>query len=215
MKLIDLSHVIASGMAQWPSDNQPLQLHRRSEHGPNGHMSSSLEIGCHVGTHLDGALHFSPSADPLDKVPVAAFAGNAVVVTVPALDSSALFGIDVMDGIDLSDIDFVLFNTGWSCHWGTPQYYKNWPSIAPELASLLAGAKLKGVGLDTPSLDTFDGHLAHDICAAAQMVNVENLTNLSSLPSANFFFMALPLKLKGTEASPVRAVGLISSGGAL
>lgn len=214
MKLIDLSHVIASGMAQWPSDNQPLVLHRRTEHGPEGHMSSALEIGCHVGTHVDGPLHFSASAAPIDEMAVDAFAGNAVVVTVPAMDPPVAFGVEVMAGMDLSQVDFVLFNTGWSRHWGTPRYYEDWPSIAPELASMLAGANLKGVGLDTPSLDPMTGHLAHDLCAAANMVNIENLTNLESVPASGFYFMALPLKLQGTEASPVRAVGLLSLGDA-
>lgn len=215
VKLIDLSHVIASGMAQWPSDNQPLKIHRRTEHGPENHMSSALEIGCHVGTHLDGPLHFSSSALPVDEIPVEAFAGNAVVVVVDAMDPPVPFGLEVMEGVDLLGVDFVLFDTGWSRHWGTPRYYEEWPSISPELASMLAGAGLKGVGLDTPSLDTISGHLAHDICAAAQMVNIENLTNLASVPSSGFYFMALPLKLEGTEASPVRAVGLLSSGEAL
>lgn len=212
MKIIDLSHVIVSGMAQWPGDNQPLKLHRRTEHGPDNHMSSALEFGCHVGTHLDGPLHFAASAPAIDAMPVEAFAGNAIVVDVPANDSPVLIGIDAMDGVDLSSVDFVLFHTGWSRHWGTSGYYVDWPSITPELASLLAEAKLKGVGLDTPSLDGFNGHLAHDICAAAGMVNIENLTNLESLPTPDFYFMALPLNLQGTEASPVRAVGLISSG---
>jgi len=215
VQLIDLSHVIATDMAQWPGDNQPLVLHRRSEHGPESHMASSLEIGCHVGTHLDGPLHFSSSAPPIDEMPIDAFAGQAVVVNVPYQDNPAPFGEEVLEGINLAGVDFVIFDTGWSRHWGTPRYYEEWPSISTELASMLAGANLKGVGLDTPSLDFFNGHLAHDICAAAEMVNIENLTNLSGLPASGFLLLVLPLKLQGTEASPVRAVGLISSGDTL
>ncbi len=58
LKLIDLSHTIVSDMAQWPGDKQPLKLHRHSLHGPDSHLSSSLEFGCHVGTHIDAPLHF-------------------------------------------------------------------------------------------------------------------------------------------------------------
>ncbi len=184
MRLIDLSHTIITNMPQWTGDDQPLQLHRRTEHGPTSHMSSSLEIGCHVGTHLDGPLHFLATAAPIDEMSVGLFVGNAVVVDVPEGDTVTSFGLEVMKGIDLTNVDFVLFNTGWSIHWGTPRYYEEWPFIAPELASLLAGAKLKGVGLDTPSLDSYNGHLAHDLCAAANMVNIENLTNLSALPAS-------------------------------
>ena len=73
----------------------------------------------------------------------------------------------------------------------------------------LAAADLKGSGLDTPSLDAFGEHRAHDLCAAAGMVNVENLTGLDALPEAPFTLFVLPLKLAGGEASPVRAVALL------
>ena len=77
------------------------------------------------------------------------------------------------------------------------------------MAELLAGAGLKGVGLDTPSLDTFGGQADHDICAPAGMVNIENLANLGALPLEGFTLLVLPLKLEGTEASPVRAVAIV------
>ena len=69
----------------------------------------------------------------------------------------------------------------------------------------LAAAGLKGTGLDSPSLDPFLGHAAHDICAAAGLINIENLANLGALPGRGAELFVLPLKLEGTEASPVRA----------
>jgi kynurenine formamidase len=81
--------------------------------------------------------------------------------------------------------------------------------LSPELARFLAGAGLKGVGLDTPSLDPYGAQVAHDICAPAGMINLENLANLGALPAVGFTLFALPLKLEGTEASPVRAVALV------
>jgi len=115
----------------------------------------------------------------------------------------------VCDGVDLTNVDFVLFDTGWDRHWGTDRFYREWSYLSPELAELLAGAGLKGVGLDTPSLDHFDGQAAHDICAPAGMINIENLANLGALPDDGFTLLVLPLKLEGTEASPVRAVAIV------
>ena len=65
---------------------------------------------------------------------------------------------------------------------GTDRFYSEWSYLSAELAELLAGAGLKGVGLDTPSLDPFGGQAAHDICAPAGMINIENLANLGALP---------------------------------
>lgn len=214
MRLIDLSHTITTGMAQWPGDEQPLRIHRRSEHGEDSHMSSALEMGCHVGTHIDAPLHFLAGRPGLDRLPVDRFAGRAVCIRLPDATGPGPLGAEILRGHDLDGVDFVLLSTGWAGRWGTPEYYRHWPWLGEDLARALADASLKGVGLDTPSLDPFDGHAAHDICAAADMVNIENLAGLEALPEGPFLLLALPLKLEATEASPVRAVAVVEEGGA-
>ncbi|MFO7609485.1 MAG: cyclase family protein [Candidatus Krumholzibacteriia bacterium] len=214
MQLIDLSHTIVPGMAQWPGDRQPLTIHRRSEHGKDSHMASALEFGCHVGTHIDLALHFKAGERPVEELPLDAFAGRARVVRAPAGQGAGPLDAALLDGVDLAGLDFVLFATGWDRHWGTDRYYREWPFYSEELARRLAAAGLKGSGLDTPSLDPHAGHRAHDLCAAAGMINIENLAGLERLPEAPFTLLVLPLKLAGTEASPVRAAALLDAGSA-
>jgi kynurenine formamidase len=215
LKLIDLSHTIASGMPQWPGDDQPLRIHRVSEHGTGSHMSSRLELGCHIGTHIDGALHFLDGQPGMDALPLDAFTGRALVVdaTAAGADEGApkLLDRTLLEGRDLAGVDFVLLATGWDRLWRQPGYYRHWPSLSEDLAQLLAASRLKGVGLDTPSLDLFAGSRAHDICAAAGMINIENLKGLVPLADKVVNFQALPLKLEATEASPVRAVAWLDN----
>lgn len=210
-QLIDLSHTIVSGMAQWPGDKQPLKVHRRSLHGPDSHLSSSLEFGCHVGTHIDAPLHFLDGQPGLAELPLARFWGAAVVVRCGDGVETGPLAEDLLDDLDLKNVDFVLFDTGWARHWGSELYYRRWSYLSPELASRLTTAGLKGVGLDTPSLDPFGGRTAHDICAPAGLINIENLANLPALPDRGFVLQAIPLKLDGTEASPVRAVAILEN----
>lgn len=209
MKIIDLSHTISADMPQWPSDRQPLKIHRHSLHGPESHMSSSLEFGCHVGTHIDAPLHFLAGEPGIDQLPLDRFMGRGLVIRAGTGDEVRALGPEICEGIDLTSTDFVLFDTGWDRHWGTDRYYREWSWLSPQLAELLAASHLKGVGLDTPSLDSFDGQIAHDVCAPAGMINLENLANLGALPDSGFTLLALPLKLQGTEASPTRAVALV------
>ena len=209
MKLIDLTHTIVPDMFQWLGDSQPLNIHRHSIHGPDSHMSSSLEFGCHVGTHIDAPLPFLAGEPGVDRLPVDRFMGKGVVIRAGDGETPRALGPEVCGGVDLGGLDFVLFDTGWDRHWGTERYYREWSYLTPELAELLAGAGLKGVGLDTPSLDPFGGRHAHDICAPVGMINIENLANLAALPREGFTLLVLPLKLEGTEASPVRAVALV------
>jgi len=210
LKLIDLTHTIRPDMPQWPGDRQPLLIHRHSLHGPDSHMSSSLEFGCHVGTHIDVPLHFLAGQPGVDGLPLDLFAGKGVVIRAGEGESPLALGPEVCRGVDLEPVDFVLFDTGWDRYWGTERYYSEWSYLSPELAMLLAGAGLKGVGLDTPSLDPLAGRKAHDICAPAGMINLENLANLAALPREDFTLFVMPLKLEGTEASPVRAVAMVS-----
>ncbi len=173
-------------------------------------MSSSLEFGCHVGTHMDGALHFLAGQPGLHELPLSHFSGLALVIDATANGADdevpTRISADLLDGHDLSQVDFVLFHTGWDRHWGSENYYKHWPWLSEDAARLLASSNLKGVGLDVPSLDHRTGSIAHDLCAAAGMVNLENLTALGTLTDTIVQFMALPLKLYQSEASPVRAV---------
>jgi len=209
LRIIDLSHTIVEGMSQWPGDRQPLRIHRRSEHGQGTHMSSALELGCHVGTHIDAPLHFKAGEAGLDALDPTRCVGRARCVHLPSDTPPGPLGAAILAGLDLEPADFVLLDTGWARHWGSDRYYQEWPYLGEGLARALAAAGLKGIGLDTPSLDAYDGRIAHDICAAAGLINIENLAGLAGVPASPFTFLALPLKLSGTEASPVRAVALV------
>lgn len=209
MKLIDLSHPIAADMDQYPGDSRPVVVERWQEHDRDGHQSSGLSMGCHVSTHLDTPLHFLAGQPALESLPLTAFSGRARVVRVDAVDPPRPLEAAGVDVGAVDGIDFLLLRTGWERHWGTPRYYETWPTIGVELATRLARGGLKGVGLDSPSPDRLGEHVVHDLFAAAGMINIENLANLAELPSGVFTFLALPLKLVGVEASPVRAVALV------
>lgn len=209
MRLVDLSHTIVTDMPQWPGDDQPLRVLRLAEHGPDSCESSRLELGCHVGTHLDAPRHFRAGAAGVDTLPLARCVGPGLVLRPTPAPEPGPLPASLLDGVDLAGVEFVLLDTGWSRHWGRPRYYQEWPYLSAALAGRLAAAGLKGVGLDTPSLDAFDGRAAHDLFAGAGLVNLENLANLAALPARGFRVLALPLKLAATEASPIRAAALL------
>jgi arylformamidase len=71
----------------------------------------------------------------------------------------------------------------------------------------LAGLGVRLIGVDSPSLDpqaskTMDAHLA---VLAADMRVLEGLV-LDDVPPGEYELIALPLKLAGLDASPVRAI---------
>jgi kynurenine formamidase len=209
VRLIDLSHTIVSGMAQYPGDDPPVRVVQRPATGAEGPVSSALELGCHVGTHVDTPLHFRRGRPGLEQLPLDRFCGRAQVVDAPAGDRPGAIAAELLRAVPLAELDFVILRTGWEERWGTARYYETWPYLSEESARVLARAQLKGIGIDSPSIDAYAAHTAHDICAAADLINVENLTNLAALPDGPFTLVVFPLKLAGCEASPVRAAALL------
>ena len=68
--------------------------------------------------------------------------------------------------------------------------------------------KINLVGIDSPSIDlgTDESFYVHRILSRNNILIVENLANLNKIPSKEFIFTILPLKIKGATGSPVRAM---------
>ena len=80
-------------------------------------------------------------------------------------------------------------------------------SLSPEVIHFLSKRGVQLVGIDTPSVDPQDSKLleSHQALFETQMCVLEGL-NLSQVAPGSYFLVALPLALKGVDASPVRAV---------
>jgi arylformamidase len=84
---------------------------------------------------------------------------------------------------------------------------EHFPSIHPATIDLLAQHGVKLIGIDSPSLDpqeskTLDSHLA---VKRHQMAILEGVV-LDEVAAGDYELIALPLKLAGLDASPVRAI---------
>ncbi|MEK7691029.1 MAG: cyclase family protein, partial [Bdellovibrionota bacterium] len=80
-------------------------------------------------------------------------------------------------------------------------------SLSPELVDFLAGQGVRLVGIDTPSIDPeADSELlSHAAVYRHGLAVLEGLV-LTKVPDGIYELIALPLRLEGCEASPVRAV---------
>ena len=80
-------------------------------------------------------------------------------------------------------------------------------ALSPELLDFLNGQEVKLVGIDTPSVDLFD---SADLPARAQFLRCDTAVleglAMAGVPEGLYELIALPLKLVGFDASPVRAI---------
>lgn len=178
----------------------------------DGFTERNLSLSSHTGTHIDAPAHIIPRGATLDQWPVNRFAGRAVVLDVtnlktPHIQLEKLRRHETL----IKESEFVLLHTGWSRYWNQQKYFEGYPVLNLEAALWLADFQLKGVGVDTISVDEPDSTTLpiHNILLEGGTVIIENLVYLEQLPLTDFTFCCFPLKLEGAEASPIRAVGII------
>jgi arylformamidase len=92
--------------------------------------------------------------------------------------------------------------------WKDSSVFPDWiPVMAPDVPAWLRARQVKLIGLDLPSVDPIDAKklVNHHALAAAGIAIVESL-DLSEVGAGTYHFSALPLRISGGDAGPVRAI---------
>jgi arylformamidase len=87
------------------------------------------------------------------------------------------------------------------------RFNTDFAALTSELVDFLHGRGVRLVGIDTPSVDPFESKdlPAHHAFLRHDMAILEGLV-LRDVPAGLYELIALPLRLEGFDASPVRAV---------
>ena len=212
MTLIDLSHFLEADMPVYPGTEAPVLVAANSI-DRDGFREKKITFYSHTGTHMDAPAHIVPGAKTLDQLPVETFCGDAFLLNVTGAGRGEIDLRDLLaHGDAIRACDFLILYTGWSRYWRDERYFSAYPVLTANAARWLADGGLKGLGMDTISVDPSDSAdlPIHHILLGAGLVIVENLTNLAALAGRPFRFSCFPLKIKDADGSPVRAVAMIS-----
>jgi arylformamidase len=142
--------------------------------------------------------------DHLSWIPLAAVAGVPGLVVDASVPPRA---VALRVGEQTVQDRAVLIRTGWDKHWGTDGYRHAVPYLAPETIDILVSEGAALVGLDFSTIDApaDPSRTARTRLLRAGVLVIENLCNLSALPTDGFRFFAVPLRVAGGLAIPVRA----------
>lgn len=213
-KFVDLSHTIKAGMQLFsPTAPQP-EISPWLSHEQAAQSGNYQDCSCEIthvsfvtsiGTYLDSPYHFHPNLPSIDQLTLDQLIRPGVVINCTHIRAQQPIMPDVLNDIDIEG-KAVLFHTGWSRYWGQPEYYE-FPFLTKEMAIALRDGGAKLVGVDFLVVDdlrdaTRPGHVT---LLKEQILIVENLTNLTRLPSEGFTFHAIPTKIAQAAAFPVRA----------
>jgi arylformamidase len=204
-KLIDISRTISSDAVVWP-DDEPLR-HTMVPIGPGCPWQITKLEGwsTHFLTHMDAPAHFIAGAPTLDALPLSRFICPATVVEIEP-DSDY---VDVKHIAPLGNVakEGVLFKTRNSRTSTEAAFDPRFAYIAPEAAQRLVEKKVKLVGIDYLSVDpaASTDYPTHYKLLGNDILILEGLSLKDAAPG-KYDLYALPLKIRGADGSPVRAV---------
>jgi kynurenine formamidase len=214
-RLVDLSHVIESGMTTYKGLPGPLicDYWTREHSAAFYNDGATFQIGridmvANTGTYLDAPFHRYAEGDDLAALGLerlASLPGLVVHADTMAVDVDAFEGLDVTDKA-------VLVQTGWDRHWRTDAYFNEHPFLTGGAARLLADRGARLVGIDSHNIDDTRARSrpVHTILLGAGILICEHMTNLGALPDEGFAFTAVPPKIAGMGTFPVRAFAILS-----
>lgn len=179
MRILDISRPLGPGVWVWPGDT-PFSsgLSWTMQDGASVNVGK-FTMSCHAGTHIDAPLHFSDSGPPSDRIPLHHCIGPCEVLPLSRLAASTAERVLV------------------KAEGGAP--------TQAQIDGL--GRHLLLFGTDGHSVDPMDSKTldAHHALWRMGAVILEEL-DLTRVPDGRYELVALPLRLVGMDAAPVRAV---------
>ena len=210
MRVTDLTHIIDSDMPVFPGTEQPI-FEKANTFDKDGFREAKITMYSHTGTHIDAPAHRLSNGPYLDNLNIEHFIGNATILDF-SNDKIELIDVDSLKPYEekIQNVEFIIIKTGWSKYWGDKKYYEDFPSLSEESAKWLSEFNLKGIGIDTISIDDIKSttFAVHKILMPKDIIIIENLTNLDSISKEYFILSIMPLKNKNADGSPVRAISI-------
>ena len=202
MAVFDISPPITMSLAVWPGDTPPSrEVLLDMKRGDNLTLST-LRATVHLGAHADGPNHYGQDAPGIDERSLEYYLGPCQVIRVRVENGTRITSDMLGQSIEQPR---VLLATG--TFPDPTEFNEDFAALTPDLIDSLHERGVQLIGIDTPSVDLFDSKdlPAHGRFLANDMAILEGLV-LSDVPEGVYELIALPLKLVGFDASPVRAI---------
>jgi arylformamidase len=200
--IIDISPPITPRLAVFPGDTPAGREVLMDMARGDALTLSTLRATVHLGAHADAPSHYGHPARSIDEQDLSIYMGPCQVIRVQNARGRRLAPRDIPAAIHAERL---LFATGT---FPDPTVFnRDFAAIEPALVDHLADRGVKLIGIDTPSVDTADSKVlvAHHRFLARDVAILEGLV-LDAVEPGRYELIALPLRLEGFDASPVRAV---------
>jgi arylformamidase len=198
----DISPPVSPDTPSFPGDTAYAQRWT-AEIGPGCPVNlSAITMSPHLGAHADAPLHYCRGASAIGDVDLDPYLGPCRVIH--AVGCGPLIRREHLAHAMANVPARVLVRT---CESAPTKWASDFSAFAPDTIAWLAKTGVRLVGIDSQSIDPADSKTleSHQQLLEHDMRVLENLV-LDDVPAGDYELIALPLKLVGADASPVRAV---------
>ena len=215
-EIVDLSVELKSlDTPVFPGAPQPLKATIQTTK-EDGYLSFLWAFSEHTATHTDAPAHMVEGGETIDRMPLARFVGNGLVLDLSDRPKRhPISKEDIRNGLaaaGLQDLNgkgwILLLLTGYTAKSRTPDWLE-YPDLTKGACDYIIEKGFGAVGLDSPSPD-HPPFVAHKTLLPKKVVIFENLANLDRVMGKKFLFIGVPLALVGGSASPCRAIALVT-----
>ncbi|HZG60406.1 MAG TPA: cyclase family protein [Anoxybacillus sp.] len=199
MKMYDVTAPIFEGMPVYK--NKPEKQPKFSTVTNDYVTESRVDMDVHTGTHIDAPLHMVKNGETFETISLEKLVGTCKVFDITNADDK--ISKNDIAHLDIQENDFVLFKTKNSFD---DAFNFEFIYVAEDAAQYLAEKKVRGVGIDALGVERSQpGHPTHKTLFGNNIIIIEGL-RLKDVPEGQYFMVAAPLKLVGTDAAPARVL---------
>lgn len=195
MIIYDVSMTIKRNMKVYKNieAKRPVLVNLRN-HEDDGVYESKITMDLHTGTHMDAPLHMLAGGESIDQIAIEPLVTQCRVLDFTHISRN--IGKDDLKNEDIKKGEFILFKTTNS---GKSEFDPNFVYLDKSGAKLLMNIGVKDIERGQ------SGHETHKILFENNIYILEGL-ELEFIEKGEYILFALPLKIEGAEASPVRAI---------
>ncbi|MBE2912231.1 cyclase family protein [Anoxybacillus flavithermus] len=199
MNMYDVTAPIFEGMPVYKNkpEKQPKLMTVTNDYV----TESRIDMDVHTGTHIDAPLHMVKDGETFETIPLEKLVGYCKVLDVTNVDDR-ITKEDLIH-FDIQENDFILFKTKNSFD---DAFNFEFIYVAEDAAAYLAEKRIRGVGIDALGVERNQaGHPTHKTLFSHGIIIIEGL-RLKDVPAGEYWMVAAPLKLVGTDAAPARVL---------
>lgn len=209
VKLVDLSLDIYDGAPTFDPDPKT-SIRPHLGVGDLGYNMSQVIMSSHFGTHLDAPFHFFDDGETVDQLDLRRGLGPALVIDLRHKERKEEITVEDLEGCvpPPGYGSRIILQTGWDRQYPHPHYFSDQPFLGLAACQWLVDRGVSTVAMDMPTIFPASYIEAHHILLGAKVLIIEGLTHLDRLTTKQVILMALPLRIRGRDGSPCRAVAL-------